>query len=368
MQPSGKARLDWVDVAKGICIVLVVLMHSTHGVEYAIGKTTSIDAFIEWARPFRLPDFFLISGLFLAARVDRPWRSFLDGKVLHFAYFYVLWTHILLALKAPGIIKGSGIDTFVELYLSTAVRPYSTVWFLYMLAVYCVLTKLLRPFPKLAVLAVLAAAHTFLPKTGIFLIDETANRFVFFFAGYALASLIFAYADRIARWPLLPVSAGLALWAAGNDAAVASGLAAIPGLDLVVSAIGIAAVIAGSVWLVKAGFSGPVAYIGRNTIVIYVAFTVFMSATRIGLLKFAPFLSGETISLAATAAGVIGPLVVAVLVRGTWLAFLFERPNLFRLDPPSPEPRMQRRMTRIVQPTGSLPQSRLAVAGMSEVR
>ena len=30
-------RVDWVDVAKGICIIMVVMMHSTLGVEKAAG-------------------------------------------------------------------------------------------------------------------------------------------------------------------------------------------------------------------------------------------------------------------------------------------------------------------------------------------
>ena len=105
---STPARVDWVDVAKGICIVLVVMMHSTLGVEKAIGAETSLHAFIEWAQPFRMPDFFLISGLFLAARIDRPWRAYLDSKVVHFAYFYVLWVTIQFAMKAPGLVREVG--------------------------------------------------------------------------------------------------------------------------------------------------------------------------------------------------------------------------------------------------------------------
>src|ERR1043166_6815366 len=77
---DATGRLDWVDVAKGICIVLVVMMHSTFGVERTIGTSTSLHGFIDWARPFRMPDFFLISGLFLAARIDRPWRAYLDTR------------------------------------------------------------------------------------------------------------------------------------------------------------------------------------------------------------------------------------------------------------------------------------------------
>ena len=52
-----KPRVDWVDYAKGICIVLVVMMHSTLGVEKAASAVSSLNSFIEWARPFRMPDF-----------------------------------------------------------------------------------------------------------------------------------------------------------------------------------------------------------------------------------------------------------------------------------------------------------------------
>src|SRR5580765_5906063 len=96
---TSGSRVDWVDYAKGICIILVVMMHSTLGVEKAAGELSWLNGFIEWARPFRMPDFFLISGLFLASRIDRPWRLFLDRKVLHFAYFYTLWLTIQFAFK-----------------------------------------------------------------------------------------------------------------------------------------------------------------------------------------------------------------------------------------------------------------------------
>ena len=85
------SRIDWVDYSKGICIILVVFMHSTLGVENALGLQIWLHGFIEWARPFRMPDFFMLSGLFLASRIDRPWRAYLDTKLFHFAYFYALW-------------------------------------------------------------------------------------------------------------------------------------------------------------------------------------------------------------------------------------------------------------------------------------
>ena len=38
-RPRPAARVDWVDYAKGICIVMVVMMHSVLGVELAAGET-----------------------------------------------------------------------------------------------------------------------------------------------------------------------------------------------------------------------------------------------------------------------------------------------------------------------------------------
>ena len=46
-------------------------MHSTLGVEAAAGQQGFMHLFVEFAKPFRMPDFFLISGLFLARVIDR---------------------------------------------------------------------------------------------------------------------------------------------------------------------------------------------------------------------------------------------------------------------------------------------------------
>jgi len=95
-------RVDWVDYAKGICIVMVVMMHSVLGVELAAGQTGFTHPLVAFAKPFRMPDFFLISGLFLPLVIDRDWRTYLDRKVVHFAYFYVLWVTIQFTFKAPA--------------------------------------------------------------------------------------------------------------------------------------------------------------------------------------------------------------------------------------------------------------------------
>src|SRR6187431_1189872 len=140
-------RIDWVDYAKGICIVMVVMTHSVLGVEKAAGDTGFMHAFVMFAQPFRMPDFFLISGLFLAVVIDRDWKTYLDRKVVHFAYFYVLWMTIQFAFKAPVLAQGEGIQELARLYALSLIEPFGTLWFIYLLPIFFVVVKLTRRVP-----------------------------------------------------------------------------------------------------------------------------------------------------------------------------------------------------------------------------
>jgi|SRR5581483_2036798 len=332
---DATGRLDWVDVAKGICIILVVMMHSTFGVEKSIASETALHTFIEWARPFRMPDFFLISGLFLAARIDRPWRAYLDTKVVHFAYFYVLWVNIQFLMKAPGMVRDMGLDGTASFYLLSYLQPFGTLWFIYLLAVFFVATKLLRDVPWPLVLACAVFLHVMGIYTGWQVADEFTDRFVFFYTGYIAARHVLALADRIARLPALALMAGLVVWGWLNWRAVEAGVALAAWSDLPFSYAGVLAVITVSVLLATAGWGRALGYCGRNSIVIYLAFPVFMAPARVLLLKVMPLWLAEVSALATTAAGVVGALLLFRLVRETRLSFLFIRPRLFRLTGPA---------------------------------
>src|SRR5215208_8202042 len=136
------SRIDWVDYAKGFCIIMVVMMHSTLGVEQAAGREGWVHAAVAFAPPFRMPDFFLISGLFLAQVINRDWRTYLDRKVVHFAYFYLLWTAIQFGVKAPGLMHEHGALGVAWLYLESFWEPFGTLWFIYLLPIFFVVTKL----------------------------------------------------------------------------------------------------------------------------------------------------------------------------------------------------------------------------------
>src|SRR5215510_9729825 len=160
--PFADGRVDWVDYAKGICIIMVVIMHSVLGVELTAGQTGFMHAFVAFAKPFRMPDFFLISGLFLGLVTDRDWRTYLDRKVVHFAYFYVLWVTIQFGFKAPVFAAEKGWGHAGFLYLESFIEPFGTLWFIYLLPIFFVVTKLTRriaPVLIFAIAALLESAH-----------------------------------------------------------------------------------------------------------------------------------------------------------------------------------------------------------------
>src|SRR3954453_13654279 len=149
--PVAGARAAWVDYAKGICIVMVVMMHSVLGVERAADQTGFMHVLVAFAKPFRMPDFFLISGLFLSVVIDRDWRTYLDRKVVHFVYFYLLWVTIQFGFKAPSFAAASGWAHVGMLYLESFIEPFGTLWFIYLLPVFFVITKLTRRAPRSAI-------------------------------------------------------------------------------------------------------------------------------------------------------------------------------------------------------------------------
>jgi uncharacterized membrane protein YcfT len=52
-----EGRVDWVDYAKGFCIIFVVTMHSTLGVEAAAGSNSWLHPAVAFALPLRCPTF-----------------------------------------------------------------------------------------------------------------------------------------------------------------------------------------------------------------------------------------------------------------------------------------------------------------------
>jgi uncharacterized membrane protein YcfT len=333
-------RVDWVDYAKGICIIMVVMMHSVLGVEAAAGQTSFMNLVVEFAKPFRMPDFFLLSGLFLAVVIDRDWRTYLDRKVVHFAYFYILWVTIQFAFKAPSFAAEMGWAGVAKLYALSFVDPFGTLWFIYLLPIFFVVTKLTRRVPPLLILGIAALLESLHVATGWMVPDEFCARFFYFYAGYLFARYVFAFSDTARARPTLALI-GLALWAVINAALVYAGVSEWPLLSLVLGLAGACAIIATGTLLADRRWLDGLRFCGEHSIVIYLAFFLPMAISRALLLKYAGFLDLGVIAILVNIAGVVGALIIWRLALMTGARFLFERPDAFWIAPRKKAARLQ---------------------------
>jgi uncharacterized membrane protein YcfT len=338
--PSVPGRIDWVDYAKGICIVMVVMMHSVLGVEAATGQTGFMHVLVAFAKPFRMPDFFLLSGLFLAVVIDRDWRTYLDRKVVHFAYFYLLWVTIQFGFKAPSFAAEAGWAHVGLMYLQSFIEPFGTLWFIYLLPVFFVVTKAARQLPPLAIwvaAALLEMAHV---STGWTAVDEFCARFVYFYSGYWLAGYVFAWSDRARANPAWALVA-LALWALVNGGLVELGASEWPLLSLALGLAGALAIVTMGTLLARMQWLNFLRYCGEHSIVIYLAFFLPMAATRTLLLQTGWGHDIGTISLIVTAVGVVGAIGIWRAAVAVGANCLFERPAAFWIVPQKARPTLQ---------------------------
>src|SRR5262249_47442401 len=134
-------------------------------------------------------------------------------------------------------------------------------------------------------------------------IDEFASRFVYFYTGYILAGRIFQLAEAAQARPWL-AGAALLGWALFNGVFVAYGLDGQPVVSLALGLIGAAAVVTVSALMAKSALFGPLRYLGRNSIVVYLAFFLGMAASRSVLLKTGLIPDLGAVALIVTACGI----------------------------------------------------------------
>lgn len=359
-QTSAEARVGWVDIAKGICIIFVVMMHSTLGTGLAMGGEGWMHQVVAFARPFRMPDFFLISGLFLGLVIGRPWLRFLDRKVVHFIYFYVLWLTIQFAFKAPGMAMEGGVGFALSAWLTAFAQPFGTLWFIYILPLFFLFTRLVKNLPVWFVLLWAAVLEMLPVHTGALVFDEFCARYVYFFAGYAFASRIFDIADWVRARPIVGI-AYLGAWASINaalvftappealavllqpaaDTGAVGGVAELPLVSLVLGFAGALAIVVAASLLSLTRRLGWLDWLGAHSIVIYLAFFLPMAVVRVLLIKTGVVTDIGSVSALVTAGGVIGPVVIYGLIQWSGFGkFLFERPKWASIEKRFSEPRL----------------------------
>lgn len=315
LSPAAKSpRVSWVDGAKGIGIILVVLGHVIRGLanNHIWAFTPTVRFLDGWIYAFHMPLFFFLSGLFLCRQVRKAWTASLGDKLRTIAYPYFVWSTITLIVKSPLEGITNHVNSLHELPL-ILYQPVEQYWFLYSLLVLSlIITTLLRLHVTVWIVFGLSLfvypsvwpwatyGWVVLAYSSVYAIYITLGTIV------GLSIDLRAIAHQPATRLLMIVAAGLAIASAG-------GISGLPYHDPIapfLALAGASAIIALAMLFDRTKVGNHLQFLGRHSLEIYVAHTIASAAVRIALHKFVHVAAIPTHIVLGTLAGVYFPILL----------------------------------------------------------
>lgn len=339
-------RIGWLDVARGIGIVLVVLGHALGGLidsPLGLGQDGFRRTFFA-IYTFHMPLFLLLSGLLVPRRLEKGTGAFARSLLPTIVWPYFLWSALQYSLiYALGSAVNNPVDAYWPSILALPWKTVSQFWFLHALFLMHLMAIALLPrlgreglvltalalkalvlIAPLPVVAKLAFVHFLFYAIGAWLGPAGVERLVIdrpawvrlavlpLLAVLAIGATLAAVPDYGVDLPLLAASSpqisNLA-WRFPATAAAVCGVFALLGLAS----------------LARGPLAGGLAALGRLTMPIFVLHVMFIAGTRIVLIRFVHLGDPAAMLPLLVAVGLVGPVVVALAVRRLgfqrWLGF-----------------------------------------------
>ncbi|BBS21724.1 acyltransferase/acetyltransferase [Klebsiella quasipneumoniae] len=193
----------WVDYAKAIGIILVVIGHMNRGL-YNSGIYISKEFYLitdSIIYTFHMPLFFFLSGLFFthSLRYGKAW--FIKNKIKTILYPYIVWS-VIQGVVEVAISQHTNAKTSLSSVLAFPYYPRAQFWFLYalfmILILSCVIYKkksFVRSLPLLIAISIFL--YSFSHELGTFAhLDFITKNIVYFFLGCYLTTAI-EYLNKI---------------------------------------------------------------------------------------------------------------------------------------------------------------------------
>ena len=308
-----KVREAWIDIAKGIAIVLVVLYHSVMYLEGA-GVTGLLSPLNPLLDTFRMPLFFFMSGVLGASVIRLPYPALFRKRLVLLLYLYVVWVIFqqLFLLLLPSIDVDGHRTSWTSLF-TFFLRPSENLWFIYALPLFFTVAWLVRRVPPaipVAAAAVLSAAFA----SGFFHTgtawDKMGRYFVFFLAALWLGPMIRRVVPRLRWWHAVVLAAA---YAGATVAMLKLDLLHTPFVALAVSSLAVAVGISISTVLAQSGAFDLVRMLGTRTLPIYLVHAfpmVALAAILVATDAQVPSWLGTVLPLVLTAAAIALALVL----------------------------------------------------------
>jgi uncharacterized membrane protein YcfT len=226
----ARPREAWIDVAKGVAILLVALHHTWQFLGSQGWSVGWWDTANEALTTLRMPLFFTVSGMLAANATRATVKQLWAKKIALLLYLYLLWC-LVRSIWFSFVAWPLGDFSPARNVLLAFALPSNGLWYLYALAVFTFLIWAARRLAATALLAAAGVASVAIGATplttGNWVFDNFAVYFLFFAAGSRFRSEIFAMVKRTRFIDALILSAtylgatALTLVLGGNAAAVA---------------------------------------------------------------------------------------------------------------------------------------------------
>lgn len=132
------ARLNWIDYARGIAIILVAYRHVFEGAKQS-GINVDDYKMLEYANiffySFRMPLFFIVSGIFISLSIEKSGiKKYIGTRARTILYPYFVWGALQLLLQMVFAKYANGQpDPMSFLHMFYLPRELAQFWYLYAL-------------------------------------------------------------------------------------------------------------------------------------------------------------------------------------------------------------------------------------------
>ncbi|MCV9389472.1 acyltransferase family protein [Reichenbachiella ulvae] len=325
------ARLGWIDYAKGIAIILVVYRHILIGVERSGLEVSSwlINA-NEIVYSFRMPLFFMISGLFVSKSIAKrnTFKAFFGYKINTIYYPYLIWGIIQISIQillSKFTNAERGLIDFGLLLVHP--RAIDQLWYLYALfnvsILFFFLNTTLKINDKLLFFISLIAlgCSTFVKEYS--LIHDTLYFLIFFVIGHLLRSFVLdeskseLFQSFIPFLILFPFFWGTQYyWLTHQDMNIY--------FFALIAVLGTLFVFSLSFILNKYQILSFLKIVGRHSLQVYLMHLIIVSAVRIIMVKFLSIDSPIAILLTGWVLGVYIPILAYQLLIPYGFGYFFK--------------------------------------------
>jgi fucose 4-O-acetylase-like acetyltransferase len=340
------SRLNWIDYARGIAIILVCYRHVYEGSKeagIAVGNYSFLEHINIFLYSFRMPLFFIISGLFITAGLQKKGiKLYVETRARAILWPYFLWGILQLSLQMVFTKYTNGHPT-PSSYLNLLYQPRECAqfWYLYALFNVSVLYALVKYFLRVPAIYNILIGLVFFYASALIYQQDIKTGFVFdilhyyiffsigdFLSGYLLdkKNRSFLESGKLLLLLLVPFIGGQIYFLLTNLNHSTSKYMHVefyqPFIFLLIAFMGCAFVISLTFYLQKKNVMQWLTVLGRNSLYIYVSHVIVFACVRIILSKFFGIQNVAVIILSGMISGLLVPLLLyrlAVQLKMRWL-------------------------------------------------